>query len=361
MQRRSRAQEESTKGLPEERQFKAVVIGACALAGLFLLAFVLATLIKASRCPEGVTADWFSAWGTWAGGLATAAAFVIAASSIAVAGAQARSDRREAARIRDDNDMAQARLLVIYKIESEHSIESLATYRVENRSKDFFFDVTVPFVDSPDDSAAGFERRTADLVARENRLHEYIPTAELLTPYRVHNEHEVWFTLVTVHTHDATGIKFAVEYTDAGGRRWCQQLGGQIERVLTTEAVPVRASDRFQPRQQIRRLSKVEAWRHGFTRNLDPLQTDEEFLEVIEPINVVHWKRVERVGDIALEPGDDGSESGYRAMTVMFRPSAPPFWAGHFRRKLDESGLRYSGGIRAAEPRPTDTVFPRRR
>jgi hypothetical protein len=109
----------------------------------------------------------------------------------------------------------------------------------------------VPYVDSPSGSDAGVERRAADLVARENRRHEFIPTTEELTPCRDHTEHEAWFTLVTVHTHDASGIEFTVEYTDAGGRRWRQELGGGLRRVHTAAAVPVRPPDRFQPPQSI--------------------------------------------------------------------------------------------------------------
>lgn len=179
---------------PEERRFNAVLWGACMMGGLFMAAFLVMTLTKSSRAPHDITANWFVAWGTWAGGLATAAAFVIAAFSILVASAHARIDRQVAARIRDDGDMAQARLLVIYKVEGEQSISSLATYRIENRSRDLFFDVTVPFVDSPYGSGDEVERRTLDLVAQDNRLHEYIPTTELLTPYRDQTEHEVWFS-----------------------------------------------------------------------------------------------------------------------------------------------------------------------
>lgn len=332
---------------PEERRFNAVLWGACMMGGLFMAAFLVMTLTKSSRAPHDITANWFVAWGTWAGGLATAAAFVIAAFSILVASAHARIDRQVAARIRDDGDMAQARLLVIYKVEGEQSISSLATYRIENRSRDLFFDVTVPFVDSPYGSGDEVERRTLDLVAQDNRLHEYIPTTELLTPYRDQTEHEVWFTLVTVHTSDARGIRFAVEYTDAGGRRWRQHLGGQIERVLTREAVPVREPDRFQPRQQIKRMSDIEAWRHGgsFTSHLAPLQTDEEFLEVIQTSNVMRWKRIERIGDIVTgdADGSGGAENGPTA-AVTFQPSAPPFWGDHFRSKLAESGLVYAQG-----------------
>ncbi|MFJ1460928.1 hypothetical protein [Nocardia sp. N2S4-5] len=293
--------------LPEERQFKCVLIGVCVAVVLFALAFVVLTVVKSLRSPRDITSNWFSAWGTWAGGLGTAAAFLIAAFSISVASAHSRFDRRQAAEIREDNDMAQARLLIIYKVEDEHSISSLATYRIENRSKDLFFDVSVPYVDSPYGSDEGVERRTADLVARDNRLHEFIPTAEQLTPYRDQTDHESWFTLVTVHTSDVSGIKFAVEYTDAGGRRWHQGLGGEIKRVHTTEAVPIRPPDRFQPRQQIGRLSNVEAWRMGgpFTKNLEPLQTDAEFLEVIAVANVARWQRIVR-----FTPGSGHRVSG---------------------------------------------------
>ena len=332
--------------LHEERQFKCVLNGVCVAVVLFTLAFVVLTVVKSSRSPQDITSNWFVAWGTWAGGLGTAAAFLIAAFSISVASAHARFDRRQAAEIREDNDMAQARLLIIYKVEDENSTASLATYRIENRSKDLFFDVTVPYVDSPDGSDAGIEHRTAELVAQDNRLHEFIPTAEQLTPYRDHTDHEAWFTLVTVHTSDASGIKFAVEYTDARGQRWRQELGGEIKRVHTTKAVPIRPPDRFQPPQQISRLSDVELWRMGggFIDGLEPLESDEEFLEVIEVSNVARWKRIERIEDIVVEPGDDDEQTGDLEVSVTFSPTAPPFWAAYFRGKLAESGLRYVGG-----------------
>ncbi|MFE2995022.1 hypothetical protein ACFXG4_08425 [Nocardia sp. NPDC059246] len=338
--------EEGSARLPEEQQFKRVLTGVCVAVVLFALAFVVLTVAKSSGSPRDITSNWFSAWGTWAGGLGTAAAFLIAAFTISVASAHSRFDRRQAAEIREDNDMAQARLLTIYKVEGENSISSLATYRIENRSKDLFFDVTVPYVDSPYGSDAGIERRTADLVAQDNRFHEFIPTAEQLTPYRAHTDHEAWFTFVTVHTSDASGIKFAVEYTDAGGRRWRQELGGEIKRVHTTKAVPIRPPDRFQPRQQISQLSNVETWRMGgpFTRDLEPLQTDAEFLEVIEVTNVAGWKRIERIEDIVLEPADDDEQTGDLKVSVTFSPKAPPFWGDYFHGKLDQSGLLYAGG-----------------
>ncbi|TXI56465.1 hypothetical protein [Mycolicibacterium mageritense] len=345
----------SDKRLPEERQFKAVLIGACVLGALFLDAFVLLTCIKSTLTPRDITANWFSAWGTWAGGLATAAAFLIAAFSISVASAHARFDRREAALIRANNDMAQARLLIIHKVEDPDSISSLATYRLENRSKDLFFDVTVPFVDSPNGSPVGIERRTAALAAQDKRLHEYIPTRELLTAHRTNTEHETWFTLVTVHTRDASGIRFFVDYTDAGGRRWRQHLGGRIEPVLTSEAIPVIESDRFQPRRQIRRMTNVEAWRAGgrFTRNLPPLETDEEFLDVIGVVDVVQWTPIERVGDVTTASSDGSAPDNATTVSVTLKPTPPPFWADRFRNRLSESGLRYTGG-RSGDGRQTD-------
>jgi hypothetical protein len=120
--------EESTRRrLPEERQFRAVWIGCCIAAVLFIAAFVGTTIVVASRHLGLVNAGWYEAWGAWAGGAATAAAFLIAAFSIRVSSAHEHGDRAEAARIRADNDMAQAKLLAIYKVERPDSIQSLAT------------------------------------------------------------------------------------------------------------------------------------------------------------------------------------------------------------------------------------------
>lgn len=335
--------------LPEERRFKNVLVSACVAVASFVLAFVATTLVKALQSPQDITSNWFVAWGTWGGGLAAAAAFLIAAFSISVASAHARFDRREAAEIREDNDMAQARLLSIYKVEDGRSLPSLPTFRIENRSKDLFFDVTVPYVDSPYGPDNSLERRTAELVAQENRLHEHIPTAEQLTPYRDHNEDEVWFTLVTVHTRDASEIEFEVRYTDANGRRWSQQLGGTIERVTTTEAVQVRPPDRFQPPQQISLMSAVEGWRLGarFTKNLPPLQTDEQFLEVLGARDARNWQRIERTSDVTVVPvqhADGSLKSDEGEVSVTFSPKAPPLWEEHFLKPLTEAGLRSAGG-----------------
>lgn len=334
--------------LPEERTFNRVLGGVVTAVGAFGLAFLIATAVKATRSSHDITSNWFVAWGTWAGGLGTSAAFLIAASSISVASAHARLDRRQSAQLREDDEMAQARLLSIYKVEDENSVSTLPTYRIENRSKDLFFDVTVPYVDAPYVEGEGLERRTADKVARDNRLHEFIPTGEELTPYRENTDHEAWFTLVTVHTIDASRIRFAVDYTDASGRRWSQALGGRIVRVPTTDAVAVRPPDRFQPPQQIRKMTDLELWRSGgmFTKGLAPLETDEQFLEVIEVRNVRNWKRIERVGDVEIRPNDfDIPPEGLIAV-VTFQPAAPPFWADYFFEELASAGLSSGSGSR---------------
>ena len=252
--------EESTprRRLPEDRQFRAVLIGCCIAAVLFIAAFVTITLVVASRHLGLVTAGWYEAWGSWAGGAATAAAFLIAAFSIRVSSAHEHADRAEAARIREDKDMAQARLLTIYKVAMPNVPQSLATFRISNRSKDVFFDVKVPFVECPHGPDGVMERRTRERVEADNRLHEHLPDGELLVPFRSHTDQEAWFTFVTVHTSDWQRVMFAVEYTDAAGQRWRQHLGGRIERVLRSEAVPVREADRFQPVPQIRTLTPEE-------------------------------------------------------------------------------------------------------
>ncbi|MDI9928684.1 hypothetical protein [Rhodococcus sp. IEGM 1341] len=330
---------DSERSLPEEQTFRAVLLGVCLSVLLFAVAFGVVTIVKAMYDANDITSNWFIAWGTWAGGLGTAAAFLIAAASISVSSAHTRFDRREAGRLRQDDEMAQARLLTIYKVEGELSLESLPTYRIENRSKDTFFDVSVPFVEAPNGADGEVEHRTAELVAKDNRLHEFIPSGEELTPYRDHTEDHLWFTLVTVHTTGADGVQFVVEYTDASGRRWRQKLGGAIERITTSEAVKIRTPDRFQPPQQVRRMTNLEAQRHGFTRGLKPLQTDAEFLEVLEARTVRTWKRIERVSDVRVVPNDfDVSSEGLIA-EVTYRPAPPPFWTDHFHAKLAESDL----------------------
>ena len=354
--------EDSTpkRRLPEDRQFRAVVIVCCVAMSLFMTAFVVITVAAGVSHTGLLTSDWYGAWGTWAGGAATAAAFLIAAFSLRVSSAHAHADRADAAAIRQNNDMAQARLLVIYKVEMPDGVSSLATFRIENRSQEQFFDVSVPFVDSPNGPGGQIERRTPDLVESENRLHEFVPTAELLTAYRSHNEHEAWFTLVTMHTSDWRGIKFAVEYTDSGGRRWRQQLGGKIEPIFTSDAIPVREADRFQPRQQIRRTPPIELRRRGgrFAKDLPPLERDGEYLEVLEVSTVVEWRPIELSQEPVVTPGD---EPGQIEVQVSFFPAGPPFWKDHFREKLDEYGFRFTRGSSGGRGETQALYFPEER
>jgi hypothetical protein len=170
------------------------------------------------------------------------------------------------------------------------------------------------------------------------------PTAELLMPYRSSTDHEAWFTLVTVHTSGWRGVKFAVEYTDSGGRRWRQPLGGSIQPIYTTEAIPVREAGRFQPRQQIRRMSPVEAWRAGgrFAEGVMPPELDEEFLEALQVPTVAMWKRIELVGEPVVASSED--TPGEVEVTVKFTPAGPPFWKDHFSNKLVEAGFRFTHG-----------------
>ncbi|MGV0583717.1 hypothetical protein ABQE45_08220 [Mycobacteroides chelonae] len=334
--------EEDEERLPEESQFRTLLWFSCLIALLFLYVFVMLTACKARVSPTDITANWFAAWGQWAGGLATAVAFLIAAYSILVTGAHARRDRRDAALIRDDNDMAQARLLTIFRVERPDVPQSLVTFRIENRSKEVFFDVKVPFVDCPYSGTT--ERRTPELVAAENRLHEYIPNEQLLVPFRNHTDQEIWFTLVTVHTSDWRQAKFAVEYTDAAGRRWRQHYGGRIERIITTEAMPVREADRFDPVPQIRTLSAEES--RELSRQFPSMLSDadrEAMFHEMAPAIADTWAPVTRVGvprpDVLL----NGLEDGAIWLEIDYAPVPPPQWKSHFSRELQTLGQPANG------------------
>jgi hypothetical protein len=340
--------EEPDGRLPEERQFRAVWVGWVVVACLFLWAFVMETVIKARVTPRDITANWFAAWGGWAGGLATAAAFFIAAFSIRVTGAHARRDRQIAAEIRDDKDMVQARQLVIYKVNmpEPYSFEGIAFFRIENRSDKRFFDVNVPFVDVPGGSAGHIERRTPELVAAENRLHEHLPAGESLLPYMEASREGGWFTQVNLHTRNWDHVKFAVEYTDACGLRWRQHYGGKIERILTPEAIPVRDADRFQALPQIRKISDDEKRRMGgrFASDLPPLD-DNATLEFLGgPAYLANWKRIERVGQPRAKdcPGPQGG------LQIEFSYPSPgagePMWETHLWEKMKDFGFSQHGG-----------------
>lgn len=336
--------------LPEDRQFRAVVIGCCVAAGMFMIAFAVITIVVASLDLGPVDSGWYEAWGGWAGGAATAAAFLIAAFSIRVSSAHAHADRADAARIREDKDMAQARLLLISKVVMPNVPRSLARFHIENRSQDVFFDVLVPFVDCPRDTDGRMERRTPERVKAENKLHEYIPEGELLVPFRHRTDDEAWFTLVTVHTSDWRKVKFAVDYTDAAGQRWRQHLGGRIERVLTTDAVPVREADRFQPTPQIRILSPEERRELGgkFAEGLpEDKEADLAEMRAIGPALVATWTGVRRVGTPKATPVADAP--GRIRVAIVYAPTAPDPWKKYFSAEVTARigtafGSRYGGG-----------------
>src|SRR5687768_16524311 len=94
--------------LPEDHQFRAVLIGCCVGAVMFIAAFVTLTLVAEFLDLGLLDSGWYEAWGSWAGGAATAAAFVIAAFSIRVSSAHEHADRADAALVRENQDMAQA-------------------------------------------------------------------------------------------------------------------------------------------------------------------------------------------------------------------------------------------------------------
>ncbi|WP_145238435.1 MULTISPECIES: hypothetical protein [Nocardiaceae] len=248
---------EESGRLPAEVTFRRLWVGSCVVAGIFLVAFVAATIAKGAVSPRDITANWFAAWGAWASGVTTTAAFLIAAGSLMVSSAYARLDRREAANAQEAEAMAQARLLTIYRVERPDMPASFVFFRVENRSNDRFFDVFVPYVDRIYMGEEG-QLLPPDPCSNERTLEE-LPDGELLTPFRDHNDHEGWFTQVSVYTDDWQSVMFAVHYTDAAGRAWKQHADGRIERVEISTAVKVRKADRFQPSSQIRLLTQEES------------------------------------------------------------------------------------------------------
>ncbi|KAA0102596.1 hypothetical protein CIW47_24530 [Mycolicibacterium sp. P1-5] len=330
--------DEPRRQLAEERQFHLTLVSALAISGVFALAFVAFLVRGLVFYPGRNTADWYSSWGTWAAGIATATAFLITAMGVRVTSAQARADRQTAADLRADDDMAQARLLTIYKIEIPNGLMSLASFRIENRSKDVFFDVTVPFADSPCDVDGTLERRTPDLVAVDNRLHEYLPDGELLVPFRSHTDEEAWFTLVTLHTFNWAGISFAVHYTDAAGRQWKQHFGGKIERVLTTDPVPVRKADRFQPLPQVRRITAEEV--RVIDQNGPPYLAqdydDAADLKASAQDIVSTWEPVCRVGALDIDTELSGLPEGSVWLVVSYAPRPHRLWHNYFGPIIEE-------------------------
>lgn len=329
------------KRLAEERRLERVLRGSLVVGAILLIAFVGLTIFKWASRPADVTADWFSAWGTWVGGFAAATAFLIAALSISVASAHARVDRHVAADIRADDEMAQARLLAVYKVDIPGAFPGLATFRIENRSQQCVFDVKVPYADVPS-GASGTgpaERRTPEAVEADGRLHEYLPTADMLTPYLQSTTHEGWFTEMTLHTREWERVAFAVDYTDASGRRWRQHYGGRIERLLTDQTPLVKKADRFQTGYQISLISDEEARARGglFARHLPPLESDEEFLQALGLDVVSSWRRVEHKRSPDIRPSRD--HPGDVTIEMPFSPTAPTWWNEHLKGRLREFGF----------------------
>ncbi|MBS9371058.1 hypothetical protein GON09_000001 [Rhodococcus sp. B50] len=340
---------DSPKQLPEERWFKRVLVGVGFFVTVFAVVFVVVTLVKSNRSPQDITSNWFVAWGTWAGGLGTAAAFLIAAFSLMVSSAHARSDRQHDAMAREDDHMAQARLLSIYKDVGKDSLSSLPTYLIENQSNARFFDVTVREVSSGN-GTADIEKRTSELAKKDLRFGENIPDGITLHSHQDHTAPYTRHTIVRVHTTDAESIDFAVEYTDAKGRRWRQSLDGRIKRIYTPRAVSIPSSGRGPFDSATSALPYAAAW--GVAPSLGdaveeklpsyqrpPLLTDKDFLTVVtslatSPIN--GWKRVERIKEVKT----DDFPSGERHISVTYSPIFP-IWPLYFREKMTESGLSF--------------------
>lgn len=310
--------------LSEEDTFRDVLTGCTFILGVFALAFLASTTDRARNSPGSLDAGWFEAWGTWAGGLATAAAFLIAAASIAVTGAHARADRHDAAIVRESEDMAQARLLMIYRVLTPTVPRSMVTFRIENRSKDVFFDVSVPFVDRQNDSNPDLGRTTPAHAANSM---QYLPSQELLTPYRVEDEHDGWFTQVVVYTGDPESVQFTVQYTDAAGRSWRQHLGGPIERVKSSNATRVREADRFQPHSQVRVMTATEAREAGLGEDIDWSQLDET-----TGFAAASWRSIRRVGRPLVRPV--ARRSGRICADIAWAPRGERPWRTLFDQRL---------------------------
>jgi hypothetical protein len=306
----------------------------------------MVTVIKGALAPHDVTAAWFAAWGSWGAGLATASAFLIAASSVWVTGAHARADRRDAALVRESQDMAQARLLIIYEVDVRHQPASYRFYRIDNRSKDLFFDVGVPYVERYRGPETETDRLTPESVG--NTL-QFLPQALLLTPYRTQSRGEGWFTEVRVYAKPGTTVRFAVHYTDANGLPWIQHLGGKIERASSSQAVPgpPRKADTVQPHSPLRVMTRQEAanvMSGRFGSDVPPEEMQQRAFESVAPLIVETWLRVSGVGTPKADP-IDGQPDLIR-LEIAYAPIGPSPWGDYFGAKLAEAGIPSHGGMR---------------
>lgn len=327
---------QSQERLPEERQFRGVLIGCCLAVALFVCAAIIATLYKSATRPSDVTAGWFSAWGGWGGGLAAASAFLIAAYSLRVTSAHARADRLEAARVQQSQDMAQARLLVIYEVEMTNVPPNFRFYRIDNRSKDLFFDVKVPYIERYDMHE---KLRQTTPESSRNTL-ETLPEGVLLTPYRTHSQDEGWFTEVRVYATPDKPVHFAVSYTDAAGLQWKQHLDGHIERVLSTQAVSgPRKADTIQPYSQVRMVTMQEAEDVVAGRFFGdvPAEVEEAGMEDVAADIVESWARARRIGQPHPDPVRGQPE--LVNLEIAYSPDGPHPWGDYFTDKLAENGF----------------------
>ena len=305
--------------------------------------FIVLTFAKAALTPGDITSSWFETWGTWFGGLVTGAAFLIAAYSVAVSGAHAHKDRAEAAAVRENQDMAQARLLVVYPVDMPRQPQSFRFFRIDNRSKDWFFDVSVPSVERYQDGEEMSLLTPEAFSGPGTVTMEFLPEEVFLSPYRTNDQSDTWNTEVRVYAKPGSPVRFAVYYTDANGLRWKQDLDGQIERVLSTTAVPApRIADSVQPYSQIQTITPEEAKAHRIggpdVPDLDDENGDSAATETLAR-NIVHgWTPVRRVGAPIL--GRHHSDPELLAIEIGYAPDAPQTWYQYFRDGLRGAGIR---------------------
>ncbi|WP_197381873.1 hypothetical protein [Mycolicibacterium mengxianglii] len=306
------------------------------------------TSFKATTTPGDVTTSWFEAWGTWAGGLVTGAAFLVAAYSVAVSGAHAHKDRAEAADVRKNQDMAQARLLVVYPVDMPRTPQSFRFFRIDNRSKDWFFDVTVP-------SAERYQQgEEMSLLTKEaftgpgTVTMEYLPEEVFLSPYRTNDQDDTWNTEVRVYAAPDTPVRFSVYYTDANGLRWKQSLDGKIERVLSTTAVPApRRADSEQPQSQVQTVTPEEAKARRVGGPDVPDFDDEDDddsaeIEAVGRVILETWKPISRIGAPIIRP--DHFDPEMLSIDIGYAPDAPQPWYQYFKEAIRDAGIRSNQG-----------------
>lgn len=329
--------------LPEERRLTVVLKWCSFVVGAFVVLFILLTLDKAALTPGDITSSWFEAWGTWFGGLVTGAAFLIAAYSVAVSGAHAHRDREEAASVRENQDMAQARLLVVYPVDMPRLPQSFRFFRIDNRSKDWFFDVTVPFVERYQEDEEMSLLTSAAFSGPGTVTMEFLPEEVFLSPYRTNDQHDTWNTEVRVYAKPGSPIRFAVYYTDANGLRWKQSLDGKIERVLSTTAVPApRRGDSEQPYSQVQILTPEEAKAHRIGGPDVPDFDDEDGVgsaevEAVGRIILNNWTPVTRIGPPIIKPHDSDPE--LLSIEIGYAPDAPQPWYRYLKEGLRAAGI----------------------